>query len=61
MYAAIDPPPGAGDSLAVSFANSCNDKLTSLSCFSSFSKYSMIFFSGINSESSSRPSDFTAI
>ena len=60
-YAAIEPPPGAGDSEAVSSAKSARFISTSLAAASSSIMYSMIFSFGSKVLRSSIPIDFTAI
>src|SRR5688572_17908947 len=60
-YAAIDPPPGAGLSLAVSSAKSLNDISTSRVSVLLFKRYSIILSSGLKGASSSSPKDLIAI
>ena len=65
MYAEIEPPPGAADSEAVSYANPLQVIRTSLSFFaisaSSSIMYSMTFSLGLNGLRSSSPIDLTAM
>ena len=65
IYAEIDPPPGAGDSEAVSYAKSLHVILTSLSraavSAGSSIRNSTTFSRGSNGLRSSSPMDFTAI
>ena len=60
QYAAIDPPPGAGDSLEVSLAKSLIDIFAKGLFFVSI-KYSIILSLGLNSDNSSRPRDLIAM
>ena len=60
-YAAIEPPPGAGLSEAVSSANVVKFIFANGLCASARNWYSMIFFCGSNAPNSSSPKDFTAI
>ena len=60
QYAEIEPPPGAGDSLDVIFANSVIVFFDKLLFFSSI-MYSMILESGLKGPNSSKPNDLTAI
>ena len=58
----MEPPPGAGDSLAVSSANSAQVMSTSfLRLSSAASRYSITFSSGLKGFRSSSPIDLTAI
>ena len=61
MYADTDPPPGAGDSEAVSFANPLQVKSISFFSLLSSRRNSMILSLGSKGLRSSRPRDFTAI
>ena len=63
MYAEMEPPPGAGDSDAVSSANSLHVMSTSFfsPALSEAIRYSMIFSFASNGFSSSSPIDLTAI
>ena len=61
IAADIEPPPGAGDSDAVSSVNPFRVRSTSFFLLSSSRMYSIIFFFGSKGYSSSRPMDFTAI
>ena len=61
QYAAIEPPPGAGDSLAVSAANFVRVISTSFLASVCCNLYSIIFFCGSKGPNSSRPKDLIAI
>ena len=57
----MDPPPGAGDSEAVSLAKPSKVIPTSFASFSFANRYSIIFSLGLNGFRSSSPKDFIAI